>query len=287
MEYSIKDLETFTGIKAHTIRIWEKRYKILVPERTDTNIRHYSEQDLKYMMNIALLNNNGYKISKLAVHSPEQIAELVTKQFDGSSCSEDQTELLVQQLIDLDSTGFESNIDKLIEQFGLQAVVLKVITPFMQKVGWLWQAGSITPVHEHFASNIIRKKILNAINNEPADFIDEQKKYALFLPENEQHELGILFAYYLLHKRGHTVLYLGQNVPVPDLLKENAVGDTKVFVTAITTSVSYEKLLSRITQLALNIEPRPLFIKTHLFEDHRPRFPKNVKIIKSWMELLN
>ena len=287
MEYSIKDLETFTGIKAHTIRIWEKRYKVLVPERTDTNIRYYSEQELKYLMNIALLNKNGYKISKLAAQSQEQIAELVARQFDGSSCSEDQTELLVQQLIDLDSTGFESNIDKLIAEFGLQAAVIKVITPFMQKVGWLWQAGSITPVHEHFASNIIRKKILNAINNEPADSIDEQQKYALFLPENEQHELGILFAYYLLHKRGHSVLYLGQNVPVPDLLKENAAGDTKVFVTAFTTSVSYDKLVARITQIAHDIEPRPLYIKTHLFEGHRPRLPKNVKIIKSWMELFN
>lgn len=286
MEYSIKDLETFTGIKAHTIRIWEKRYKILVPERTETNIRHYSEDELKYLMNISLLNKNGCKISKLAAHSQEEVSELVARQFDQSSCTEKKTDTLVRHLIDLDTTGFENSLDEMINEFGLQSTVVDIINPFMQKVGWLWQAGSITPVHEHFASNIIRTKLLRAITDEKIEQSEKPLKYTLFLPENEQHELGILFAYYLLHKRGHSILYLGQNVPVAELIKEDSATETDVYVTAFTTSSSLDKLVSRVIDFAGIIEPRTLFIKTHFWENKQQKFPKNVKIITSWTDLL-
>lgn len=286
MEYSIKDLETFTGIKAHTIRIWEKRYKILVPDRTETNIRHYSEEELKYLMNISLLNKNGYKISKLAGHSHEEVSELVAKQYDQSSCTEKKTDKLVRHLIDLDTTGFENSLDEMINELGLQTTVVNVINPFMQKVGWLWQAGSITPVHEHFASNIIRTKILRAITDEKIEKCEKPLRYTLFLPENEQHELSILFAYYLLHKRGHSILYLGQNVPLAELIKEDSATETDVYVTAFTTSTSIDKLVSRVIDFAGVIEPRPLYIKTHLWENGSQKFPKNVKIITSWTDLL-
>lgn len=286
MEYSIKDLETFTGIKAHTIRIWEKRYKILEPERTETNIRHYSEEELKYLMNISLLNKNGYKISKLAGHTQEQVSELVSKHLDHSSGTEKKTEKLIRHLIDLDTDGFENGLDQMIRDFGLQSTVLNVINPFMQKVGLLWQAGAITPVHEHFASNIIRTKLLRAITDEKIDKCEKPLRYTLFLPENEQHELGILFAYYLLHKRGHSILYLGQNVPVAELIKEDSATETDVYVTAYTTSTSLDKLVAKVIRFAGIIEPRPLFIKTHFWENKQQRFPKNVKIISSWTELL-
>lgn len=286
MEYSIKDLETFTGIKAHTIRIWEKRYKILVPERTETNIRHYSEKELKYLMNIAFLNKNGFKISKLATIEDDKISELVTNQLDESGPSEKQIEILSQQLIELDAERFEESIDQYIQQFGLQETVINIITPFMQKIGWLWRSGAITPVHEHFASNIIRKKILQAIDSETVELIGESQRYTLFLPENEQHELGILFAYYLLFKRGQQVLYLGQNMPVHDMINGNSTLKTDAFVTAFTTPLPYEKLLARTIEMGELFAPRPLFIKTHLFQGHKPRLPKNVKIIQSWIDLV-
>jgi len=162
--YSIKDLEHLTGIKAHTIRIWEQRYDILSPKRTDTNIRYYDSTDLKHMLNIALLNNNGYKISKIAKMSQEEVFEAVLQTIDKNNNYSDQINALTVAMIDLNEAQFEKIMSTNILQIGFEDTMLNIIYPFLTKIGFLWQIDSINPAQEHFMTNLIRQKLIVAID---------------------------------------------------------------------------------------------------------------------------
>ncbi len=219
--YSIKDLEKLSGIKAHTLRIWEQRYNVLTPHRTATNIRFYDDDHLRKLIQITALLEGGLKISKIVGLNDNEFEEKLREAYEDPTAEPDQVcENYIRQLlvsmIDFDEDSFSSHFDQAIEQFGVTNAFRNVVYPFLIKVGFMWGMNEIKPVHEHFASNLIRQKLIASIDR--IHFESRPKKsFLLFLPENEHHELGLLMAHYIIKLRGHQVYYLGQDVPEADL----------------------------------------------------------------------
>ncbi|MCB0642218.1 MAG: MerR family transcriptional regulator, partial [Phaeodactylibacter sp.] len=210
--YSIKDLEKLSGIKAHTIRIWEQRYGIINPQRTPTNIRYYEDEDLKFLLNIALLNKNGIKISKIAKMGRDEIGEKVAAISEINFEYGTQLDALTISMIEMDEYKFDRIISTNIDQIGFERTMLEVIHPFLDKLGVLWLTGSINPVQENFISYLIRQKLIVAIDKEPLFINSPKPKFMIYLPEGERQELSILFMHYLLKTRGFQVLYIGQDM---------------------------------------------------------------------------
>lgn len=211
--YSIKDLEHLSGIKAHTIRIWEQRYKLFSPQRSETNIRFYTEHDLKKILNISLLYNHGFKISKIAAMPHDQILEEVQKLHESTTSLHDQVNTMTIAMIDLDEQTFSEILDQHTENFGFEAVMKDLVYPFMSKIGILWITDSINPAQEHFITHLVRQKLMVATDRCMATD-STSPLFLLFLPEGEWHELGILFANYILRSRGIKTIYFGQSVPL-------------------------------------------------------------------------
>ncbi len=209
--YSIKDLEKLSGIKAHTLRIWEKRYNLLDPERTDTNIRLYSDEDLKRLLNVSLLSNNGMKISKIAELSDNELVNKVRSIENEDIQNKKKVADLVESMLGVDGFAFQNLFDQYVEELGFEETLNSVIYPFLERVGILWLTDEVEPGQEHFITHIVRNKIISAIEQLPKP--ESDKKAILFLPENEFHELGLLYFYYLIKKKGVNVFYLGQSVP--------------------------------------------------------------------------
>lgn len=216
-KYSIKDLERLSGIKAHTLRMWEQRYEILNPERTDTNIRFYSNADLKRILNISLLNNNGYKISNIAKLTSDDLLCEVEKILNNFLKESHQIENLILCLVDMSEEKFETAIQKSILHFGFESTIEQIIFPFLKHIGNLWQTGIINSAQEHYISNLIRQKLIVGIDRLTAPLKAGYKTYLFFLPSQELHEMGLLYTYYLAKAKGHKCLYLGQSLPLEDL----------------------------------------------------------------------
>ncbi|MHA6247314.1 MerR family transcriptional regulator [Pontibacter sp. CAU 1760] len=216
-QYTIKELEHLSGIKAHTIRVWEQRYNILNPKRTDTNIRFYDDADLKSLLNISLLNERGYKISKIAQMEPDEILQMVTQLCDAPCVCSNHVSALVSAMVDMDEVKFEKQLSTATLQFGLHEAMQEVIYPFLRKIGILWQTGNISPAHEHFVSNLIRQKLIVAIDGQVIHRKENAPAYILYLPEGELHEVALLYMSYILRSKGQHVVYLGQNLPFKDL----------------------------------------------------------------------
>jgi DNA-binding transcriptional MerR regulator len=233
-KYSIKELEKLSGIKAHTIRIWEKRHKIIAPARTTTNIRFYSDDDLKKLINVSLLNNNGIKISRIADMSLDEMNRKVLEMSELHNDAAVHIDQLVLAMIGLEEELFEKNVNTVILRYGFEKTVSDIIYPFLEKIGILWQTQNITPAHEHFISNLIRQKIIVAIDGLtlPAK---GSRKALLYLPEGEMHELGLLFYNFLARKAGYRTYYLGQNVPHEDLAAIVSVHMPDMLITVITS----------------------------------------------------
>jgi MerR family transcriptional regulator, light-induced transcriptional regulator len=233
--YSIKDLEQLSGIKAHTLRIWEQRYNIITPKRTDTNIRTYDDQDLKLVLNISLLKDHGYKISDISRLSVEEMYREVIKISDRQLNYPDQIHALTISMIDLDEDRFEKIISTNILQFGFENTMIHIIYPFLSRIGTLWVTGSIGPAQEHFITNLIRQKIIVAIDGQVSKQRSDGKKYMLFLPEGELHEISLLFANYIIRARYNKVIYLGQSLPFNELVFAYNVHKPDYVFTAITS----------------------------------------------------
>jgi MerR family transcriptional regulator, light-induced transcriptional regulator len=215
--YSIKDLEKLTGIKAHTIRIWEQRYQLICPNRTKTNIRYYDDIALKLLLNIALLNKNGIKISKIATMSGEEIADEVSKISAVDFNYDTQLDALSIAIIEMNEPKFDNILSTNIEQLGFERTMIEIIYPFLERLSLLWLTGSITPVQEHFMGNLLRQKVIAAIDKEPFLSGKDVKKFMIYLPEGERQELSLLFMQYILKARQHQVIYLGQEISLDDL----------------------------------------------------------------------
>ncbi|HPF90925.1 MAG: MerR family transcriptional regulator [Flavobacteriales bacterium] len=244
--YSIKDLEKLSRVKAHTIRIWEKRYGLLRPDRTTTNIREYSDDDLRRLLNVALLNDHGLKISRIAKLSEAEMKARILAMEDTAGAGPDIVESLIAATLAFDGVRFERLLAGAVLRLGFERCMFEVMIPFMQRVGVLWQVGAMKPGQEHFVTNLLRQKVIAAIDGcEPVQK-EPAMRVLMFLPEGELHEIGILFGHYLLKCAGHEVLYLGQTLPQADLFEVIARRPTDVLV----TSVSSHSGLVDLMQLA-------------------------------------
>lgn len=279
--YSIKDLERITGVKAHTIRIWEKRYGIVEPARTESNIRLYCDMEVKKLMNISILLRNGYKISKVAEYDQEELAKKVMEVSMITNGHDSQIESLVVAMIEMDESRFEKLLNMAILKEGFENAVYKVLYPFFERVGVLWQAGSINPAHEHFITNLVKQKIYVAIDSIPVPTGHDVKKFLMFLPEWELHELGLLVYDYMIKSRGFKVIFLGQNVPEDDVYAVTDFIQPDYLFTGFSSGVEKEKLEAYINRLAARYPEKTIYITGHQTSGITCKLPKNVQVVSS------
>jgi len=279
--YTIRDLEKLSGIKAHTIRIWEKRYSIIAPTRTATNIRNYCDSELKKLLNISLLNRNGLKISKLARLSDDEINEKINQLIQSYSDTESLVENLTIAMIELDQSKVEKILSRSIMQLGFEETIIKVLYPFLVKIGVMWQTGIINPVQEHFITNLFRKKLMVAIDALITANNPNSKTFVLFLPEGEYHELGLLFFYYLVKRRGHKVIYLGQSVPFNDIIETKKLKTPDCLVTAFVSYKNGKDIVKYAKSMAEKFTEQTIYLSGNQTSNIQDKLPANVKIISS------
>jgi DNA-binding transcriptional MerR regulator len=285
--YSIKDLETISGIKAHTLRIWEQRYHLIEPNRTSTNIRLYSDEDLRFILNVSILHNYGLKISEIAKMSKEEISELVLVVSEKNSPFDCQIKNLVATMYGLDEAGFNRILANNILRNGLVDTMVNVVFPFLQQIGILWITGSIHPAHEHFITNLIRQKLFVAIDAQAEGVSREGKKFLLFLPSGETHEIGLLFANYLLRMHGHDVVYLGTNVPHEDLADVFNFYCPEFIFTVLTSGMNPEQVQEYIDGLSKSWPNVQVWITGYLVVTHQNLvLPSNVQVVNSVADLI-
>lgn len=252
MAFTIKELESLSGIKAHTIRIWEQRYNFLKPSRTQTNIRAYNNDELKTLLTVALLNKYGYKISRIDEMTNEQRVQAVLRLPQQDAYNENLVNELLGYMVDLKGIEFEQTLNKHIREYGIEKTITYIIFAFLEKVGILWQTNRIIPIQEHMVSCIIRQKIISAIEGLP--FVTKTEPlFLLLLPEHDHHEMGLLFVYYLLRKHGLPVIYLGSNVPLKDvsyLFEVKTPQYLYLHLTSFPRQMSFQKYLTQISQQA-------------------------------------
>ena len=215
--FSISDLEQLSGIRAHTIRMWEQRYGILRPVRTATNIRTYCDDDLRRLLNVATLCARGKRISHVARLSDEELAQAVLACCNASRDYERQVNALLAAMLEMDELRLNDLLKKATQQLGFEQAIMHVAYPFLQRLGVLWQTGTVNPAQEHLVTNLLRQKIMAATDALELVSPAQARRWVLFLPEGELHELALLFMNYALRVRGHHVLYLGQNLPSAEL----------------------------------------------------------------------
>lgn len=230
--FSIKDLENLSGIKAHTIRIWEKRYNILEPMRTSTNIRLYDAENLQKLLNITLLHSHGYKISKISKFPPEKIPLLVNEIVSDKNIQHQAISSFKIAMMNFDTKLFHTTYDNLLITKSFREIFKELFIPLLNEIGLLWQTGTITPAHEHFISYLIRQKLINNIEQlQLVEPLKKDKVFVLYLPQNEIHELGLLYVNYEILCHGYQTVYLGQSVPIENLKGLPANFQNIVFLT--------------------------------------------------------
>jgi methanogenic corrinoid protein MtbC1 len=284
--FTIKDLENLSGIKAHTIRIWEQRYNLLTPQRTKTNIRHYSNVELKAILNIALLNKYGYKISRIDKMSTDEMNQKIALLSQAEAIQEKLINDLIGAMSDMNPDQFELLLDDHIRSKGIEKAITKTIFPFLEKVGMLWITNHVNPAQEHLATNIIRQKLIIGI--EGVKRIPENKNLVLlFLPEGEYHELGLLFVYYLLKSRGFKVYYLGVNVPLKDvefIVNAKDIPVIYTHLTSVANNFNFDKFLLN----AHNRMPdRNIMISGLLAQQYTKKAPPSIHIKKSLLDVMD
>ena len=274
-KFSIKDLETLSGIKAHTIRIWEQRYGVITPERTDTNIRTYCDTDLKKLLNIAMLNANGLKISKISKLSDEDLSQEVQRIGESETEYPIQIDRLIVAMVDLDRSKFETILADCIETMGFEDTCINVLYPLLQKIGVMWLANSINPAQEHFISSLIIQKMYSAIDNLYTEDPKNQKAI-LFLREGELHEMGLLFYRYLMEKRGYDTIYLGQSVPFEDLKQTVEAHKPDFLVTALVGSSEDDFMEKYLKQLGKSFKDIKILASGFQISQFDKKLPKNI-----------
>ena len=241
--FSIKNLEHLSGIKAHTIRIWEKRYNLFEPERTDTNIRLYNLENLQKLLNVTLLYNNGYKISKIALLSSQEITENVHRLTINKNADDWSIGLFKLAMINFDQRLFTKTFNDLLEQFSFSEVFKNVFVPLMNELGVLWQTNSISPSHEHFITSLVKQKIHAMCEDlQQKSTRRTDRKFVLFLPDNEIHELGLLYLQYEVLNNGFQCVFLGQSVPIESLNNLVDIGEPITFITYFTIEPTQDKI---------------------------------------------
>ncbi|MGB0427673.1 MAG: MerR family transcriptional regulator [Flavobacteriales bacterium] len=262
--FTIKDLEQLSGVKAHTIRIWESRYQVLKPERTGYNFRQYSTKDLKHLLNVVQLYTNGFKISKIAQLSPEELRYHV-RQLTDTKIDSVYINALKAIVLDFDEQAFTDFFETLAEQFDDDYLFEHILFPFLIETGTLWQTSELKPINEHFISNLVKQKLFALIDQLPLPSAETtEREFVLFLPPNELHELSLLYLHYTLRKNGEKSIYLGQSVPIANLKRFISSTKKRVFVASSVLQVDQKtseiivsqcaKLLSNTTEFLLHLE---------------------------------
>lgn len=284
--YSIKDLEQLTGIKAHTLRIWEKRYQVVKPKRTATNIRYYSDADLKKLLNISILNRHGFKISNIASLKNEDLNQKILTISNKSFDSDSHVESLIVAMIEMDDLKFEKILTTLIINMGFEDTFANVLFPFFNKIGLLWQTGTITPAQEHFITNLIRQKMIVAIDGLTNTATHPNSKlFLLYLPDGELHEISLLYYSYLIQKKGHKVIYLGQMVPLEDVLMIGETRKPDVFLTVFTANLKKENIEEHLQKISLAFPDKKMFVSGLQFKLNDFDLPKNVELLEHASDL--
>lgn len=284
--FTIKDLENISGIKAHTLRIWEQRYQFLKPSRTFTNIRYYSNDELKKILNIALLNKYGYKISHIDKMSNEDIYTKILGLSQSEAQQERVVNELVQHMVDMNSEAFEATLTEQIKTKGIEKTITQILFHYLEKIGILWMTNHINPGQEHLVTNIIRQKLIVGIDNINTP-LKTNKSVLLFLPEAEYHEIGLLFMFYLLKSRGVHVIYLGANVPMSDvgyvakLKKPNYVYS---HITRPGISFNFDKFLNNLSK---NMSEFPCIISGQLTQTYEKKLQDPIIFKRSFTEVMD
>lgn len=281
--YSIRELSLLTGIKPHTIRVWEQRYSIFSPERTDSNIRRYTDADLRLALNIVYLQNMGYRISRIAKFSPDEIGELVSKgsQYQFSS---PVPEMLLVYAKNFDTYGFEKTIHDYLDVKGLQWTFENVFVPYQNLIGQLWQAGTMSLAHEHFSTCILRNTIISKTHELKKETLSN-KKIVFFLPQGEFHDMALIYYNYIAKEAGVQTLYLGQNIPLKEVEKVlKTQGVTHLF-TAITVVQDKNDLDIFFEELSRIIGDIPLLATGKCVEQNANHLPAQVLGIANANEL--
>jgi DNA-binding transcriptional MerR regulator len=289
-DFTIKDLENISGIKAHTIRIWEKRYNLLSPQRTDTNIRYYSHQNLQKLLNIVLLNKNNFKISKIAEMTDEAIILNSRELAFKVAVNDEAINSFKLSMFQFDKILFNNTYNKLLHKKTFREIFKEVFIPFLEHIGLLWQTDTLLPAHEHFISNLISQKI--QINTEKLQYnvTNNSKTYVLFLPENEIHELGLLYLNYELVLRGNQTIYLGQSLPLNNLNYFFDGNQEICFVTSMTVQPYDEKLadyfyeiddiLKKSKHSLIAIGRKAMDVESYVFKSQITLYPSVSELLK-------
>ncbi len=281
--YSIKDLEVLSGIKMHTIRIWEKRYNLLNPHRTDTNIRWYDDEDLKRLLNISLLTKNGFKISKVADWDEDQLRSKVLSISESRTSESDYIDRFMILMVEMDNNGFEKLLNEILTQYDFESAYFNIFFKLFERVGTYWQIGSIFPAQEHFVTSLFRQKLIAAIDK-LENTNTKNATMLLYLHEEELHEMSLLFYAYLAKKSGYDIFYLGQSVPFSDLEKINNLKRVDYVFTAFTNAISKEELEDYLVRLKESFPKQKIFITGYQVELDNPALPRNVKTVKDFRE---
>ncbi|RXP61933.1 MerR family transcriptional regulator [Lutibacter sp. HS1-25] len=290
-EFTIKDLESFSGIKAHTIRIWEKRYNLLEPNRTDSNIRYYDILNLQKLLNVSLLNNHGIKISKIADLSDSQILANVREVISKNGVESQSSNMLKLAMLNFDEALFVKTYNGLLTKLSFREIVKKVFLPFLNEIGMLWQISSITPAHEHFITNLIKQKFYTNIESvqlsEPSS---NSRLFALYLPLNEIHELGLLYLHYELLLHGYKSIYLGQSVPISNLADVLKVHETCCFVSFLTvepSKITVDEYIDAVSNEVLNSSNSELWLLgLKSSEASKSKLNSNIKVFSKIDDLI-
>ncbi|MCH1401798.1 MAG: MerR family transcriptional regulator [Schleiferiaceae bacterium] len=286
--YSIKDLEQLSGIKAHTLRAWEQRHKLIIPKRTSTNIRFYGDDDLRIVLNTSVLLESGHKIGQIAKLSPEEISDKALEASPYTGLYTYELNELKMSTLNFDLPRFEAVMAHCIEKFGVHKTFQNIIGDYIQELGKFWLAGNVSISQEHFMSSLIRQKLFSAIDSLESPAVPKHGTYALFLPTNELHELGLLYLTYVLKERGEHVFYLGQSLPkeyLQDLLNHQPVTH---LISAFTTHPDVEQMEDYLTELDDMVELNS--VKVHLTGYQFQQFHtelnwKNIQIHQSLKDL--
>ncbi len=256
--FSIKDLENLSGIKAHTIRIWEKRYDVLQPMRTDSNIRYYDLAALQKLLNITLLHNYGYKISKISKLQDEDLNKMIRGIITEKSAKNHALNAFKMAMMNFDQALFLNTYNQLLGEKSFREVFFEVFIPLMEELGFLWQTDTITPAHEHFITFLIKQKLL--IQTEKVQVKGPEnleKTFVLYLPVNEIHELGLMYLNFEVLDKGFKAIYLGESVPADNLPALKKYFNNLVFVTYITVEPDKDEInpyLKNLTDLLISEE---------------------------------
>ena len=253
--FTIKDLENLSGIKAHTLRIWEKRYSLLEPERTDTNIRYYDIKNLQKLLNVKYLYENEIKISKIAKIDEADLPVMVREMITEKGAKNHALHSFKLSMLNFDQSLFEHTYNQVMAEKSFREVFQDVFMPFLEEVGYLWQSETITPAHEHFISNLIKQKLhlnIERLQLRPPE--NEKRVFVLYLPINEIHELGLLYLHYEITLKGFQSIYLGQSVPVENLYDLQKIYSNITFISYLTVQPPAEELPDYIKDLEKVIE---------------------------------